>query len=72
MEQPSLLLQLSSSHYQLNMAVDYTEGGEEKEREQTEGEQRAEEKEGGRKGDGGRRGKDEEGQRRSAERLLAA
>lgn len=40
MEQPSLLLQLSSSLYQLNMAVDYTGGGEEKEREQTEGEHR--------------------------------
>lgn len=30
MEQASLLLQLSSSLHQLNMAVDYTGGGEEK------------------------------------------
>lgn len=29
MEQPSLLLQLSSSLHQLNMTVDYTGGGEE-------------------------------------------
>lgn len=39
MEQPSLLLQLSSSIHQLNMAVDYTGGGEKEEgKERTRGE----------------------------------
>lgn len=64
MEQPSLLLQLSSSLHQLNMAVDYTGGGEEEEKERRGQEDRTEfrKRRKGRNGDGedGRRRKDEE------------
>lgn len=63
MEQPSLLLQLSSSLHQLNMAVDYTGGGEEeKERRGQEDRTEFRKRRKGRNGDGedGRRRKDEE------------
>lgn len=76
MEQPSLLLQLSSSLHQLNMAEDHT-GGEEERKGKGAAMQRGEEKrrrrEDLRKGErkGGIRKEEKEGKRRRAGRLLA-